>query len=151
MNTDPNMSEQSGQTEQSGSEKQSTTVEKNEKKNNYKTPIQSDRETDLTKTNPRMWWEQISEYIDLTYHRNIEDMTDHGIEGMDAHTSYNKKGDVIWDLSPKAKHEIMRSQWSRQLKNVNLPELLSTILQCKARRRRNTRRILEKIIGCREK
>ena len=66
------MSEQSGQTEQSGSQNQST-VERTQK-NKYKIPILSDRETDLTKTNSRMWWEQVSEYIDLTYHRNLEDV-----------------------------------------------------------------------------
>ena len=65
MNTDPeqsclNMSEQSGQTEQSGTQNQSTAMERMEK-NNYKIPILSDRETDLTKTNPRMWREQITE------------------------------------------------------------------------------------------
>ena len=45
-----------------------TTVERTER-NKYKVPISSDRETDLSKTNPRMWWEQISEYIDLTYQK----------------------------------------------------------------------------------
>ena len=80
MNTNTNMSEQSGQTEQSGS--QSTTMERTEK-NKYKIPILSDREINLTQINPRMWRGQISEYIDLTYHRNLEDLLDHGIEGMD--------------------------------------------------------------------
>ena len=46
-----------------------TTVERTEK-NKYKIPILSDRETDLSKANPRMWWEQISEYINLTYQKN---------------------------------------------------------------------------------
>ena len=78
----------------------------------------------MTKINPRMWCEQISEYIDLTYHRNLEDLMDHGIEGMDAHTIYHIKGDVIWVLRPKAKHEIMRDQWGRELKDINLQELL---------------------------
>ena len=121
MNTDPNMSEQSGQSEQSGS--QSTMMERTEE-NKYKIPILSDRETDLPKINRRMWWEQISEYIDLTYHRNLEDLMDHGIEAMDAHTKYHIKGDVIWALGPKAKHEIMRGQWGRELKDINLQELL---------------------------
>ena len=76
----------------------------------YKNPNSSDRETDLTEINPRMWWEQISENIDLTYHKNLEDLMDHGIEGMDAHTIYHIKGNVIWALRPKAKHELMRGQ-----------------------------------------
>ena len=71
-----------------------------------------------------MWSEQISEYIDLTYHKNLEDLMNHGTEGMDAHTIYHLKGDVIWALGPKAKHEIMRCQWGRGLKDVNVQELL---------------------------
>ena len=71
-----------------------------------------------------MWWEQISEYIDLTDHRTLEDLMDHAIEGMDTHTIYHIKGDVIWALGPKAKHEIMRGQWGRELKDANLQELL---------------------------
>ena len=43
-----------------------TMVERTER-NNYKNPILLDRETDLSKINPKMWWEQISEYVDLTY------------------------------------------------------------------------------------
>ena len=39
----------------------------------YKIPILSDRETDLTKTNQSMWCEQISEFIDLTDQKNMED------------------------------------------------------------------------------
>ena len=60
-----------------------------------------------------MWWEQLSEYIDLTYHKHLEDLMDHGIEGMDAHTIYHIKGDVVWAMGPKAKHEIMRSMGQR--------------------------------------
>ena len=72
-----------------------------------------------------MWWEQISEYIHLTYNRNLEEIIDEGTEYMDPHTVYHIKGDVIWALGPKAKHEIMRGQWGRELKEVNLPELLT--------------------------
>ena len=43
---------------------------------------------------------------------------------MDPHTVYHIKGDVIWALGPKAKHEIMRSQWGKELKDIDLPELL---------------------------
>ena len=35
---------------------------------------------------------------------------------MDPHTAYHIKGDVIWALGPKAKHEIMRGQWGREQK-----------------------------------
>ena len=48
-----------------------------------------------------------------------------GIEYMDPHTVYHIKGDVIWALGPKAKHEIMRGQWGRELKDVRLKELLT--------------------------
>ena len=44
---------------------------------------------------------------------------------MDPHTVYHTKGDVIWALGPKGKHEIMRGQWGRELKDVNLPDLLT--------------------------
>ena len=44
---------------------------------------------------------------------------------MDPHTVYHLKGDVIWALGPKTKHEIMRGQWGRELKDVNLPYLLT--------------------------
>ena len=44
---------------------------------------------------------------------------DQGIETLDAHTVYNINGDVIWTLGPKAKHEIMRGQWGRELEDVN--------------------------------
>ena len=126
MSTDPNMSEQLGQSEQSGTQNQSTTMERMEK-NKYKIIILSVRETDLTKTNPRMWWEQISEYIDLTYHKNLEELMNHGTEGMDAHTIYHLKGDVIWALGQKAKHEIMRGQWGRELKDVIIQEILKLL------------------------
>ena len=72
-----------------------------------------------------MWWEQISEYIHLTYNRNLDEIIDAGIEYMEPHTVYHIKGGVIWTLGPKAKHEIMRGQWGRELKDVNLPELLT--------------------------
>ena len=44
---------------------------------------------------------------------------------MDPHTLYHIKGDVIWALSPKAKHEIMGGQWGRELKDERLPELMT--------------------------
>ena len=71
-----------------------------------------------------MWWEQTSEYIHLTYNRNLDEMMDQGTEQMDPHTVYHIKGHAIWALGPKAKHEIMRGQWGRELKDVHLSELL---------------------------
>ena len=41
---------------------------------------------------------------------------------MDAHTIY--QGDVIWALGSKARHEIIRGQWGRELKDVNIQQLL---------------------------
>ena len=72
-----------------------------------------------------MWWEEISEYIHLTYNRNLDEIIDDGTEPMDQDTAYHIKGDVIWALGPKAKHEIMRGQCGRELKDVNLPEILT--------------------------
>ena len=104
----PNTSEQSTRTNNN----QTTTLERIEK-SKYKIPILSDRETDVTKINPKMLWEQISEYIHLTYNRNLEEITDAGTQFMDPHTVYHIKGDVIWALGPKAKQEVMRGQWGR--------------------------------------
>ena len=47
-----------------------------------------------------------------------------GTDSMDPHTTYQNKGDVIWALGPKAKHEIMRGQWGNELKDISLQELL---------------------------
>ena len=44
---------------------------------------------------------------------------------MDTHRVCYIKGDVIWALGPRAKHDIMRGQWGRELKDVNLPDLLT--------------------------
>ena len=84
----------------------------------------SDRQTDLSKTNPRIWWEQISEYIDLTYQKKLEELIEQGTDSMDLHTTYHIKGDVIWALGPKPKHEIMRGHWGKELKDISLQELL---------------------------
>ena len=86
-----------------------TTVERTER-NKYKIPILSDRETDLSKINPKMWREQISEYIELTYQKKLEELIEQGTDSMDPHTTYRIKGDGIWALGPEAKHEIMRGQ-----------------------------------------
>ena len=77
-----------------------TTVERTER-NKYKIPILSDRETDLLKVNPKMCWEQISEYIDLTYQKKLEELIEQGTDYMNPHTTYHIKGDVIWALGPK--------------------------------------------------
>ena len=50
-----------------------TTMVERMKETIYKISILSDRETDLTKTNQSMWCEQISEIIDITDQRNMED------------------------------------------------------------------------------
>ena len=100
-----------------------TTVERNER-NKYKIPILSDRETDLSEINRRMWWEQISEYNDLTYPKKLEGLIEQGTDTMDPHTSYHIKGDVIWALGPKAKQDIMRGQWGKELKSIRLREML---------------------------
>ena len=100
-----------------------TTVERTER-NKYKIPILSDRETDLSKINPKMWWEQISEYIDLTYQKKLEELIELRTDSMDPHTTYHIKGDVIWALGPMAKHEIMRGQWGKELRDISLQELL---------------------------
>ena len=116
---EPNSSEQSTRTNNNH-----TTSSERMEKSKYKIPILSDRETDLTKINPKMWWEQISEYFHLTYNRNLDEIIDEGVEYMDPHTVYHIKS-VIWALGPKAKHEIMRGQWGRELKDVQLPEVLT--------------------------
>ena len=121
--TDPNTSVQTAQSATNQKMMNQATADRMEK-NKYKIPILLDRETDLTKINPRMWWEQISEYIHLTYNRNLDEMMDQGIDQMDPHTVYHIKGDVFWALGPKAKHEIMRGQLGRELKDVDLSELL---------------------------
>ena len=98
-----------------------TTVERTER-NKYKIPILSDRE-DLSKINPKMWWEQISECIDLTYQKNQE-LIELGTDSMDPLTTYHINDDVIWALGPKAKHEITRGQWGKELRDISLQELL---------------------------
>ena len=121
--SDPNTSVQPAQPAVNQTIMNQTTSDRMEK-NKCKIPILSDRETDLTIINPRMWWEQTSEYIHLKYKRNLDEMMDQGTDQMDPHTVYHIKGGVIWALGPKAKHEIMRGQWGRELKDVDLSELL---------------------------
>ena len=67
----PNTSEQSTRTNNT-----QTTTSERMKRSKYKIPILSDRETNLTKINPKMWWEQISEYIHVTYNRNLDEIID---------------------------------------------------------------------------
>ena len=122
-NIDPNTSAQSAQPAVNQTIMNQTTADRLEN-NKYKIPILSDRETDLTKINSRMWWEKYSEYIHLTYNQILEEIMDKGTYQMDPHTVYHIKGDVIWALGPKAKHEMLRGQWGRELKNVDLQKLL---------------------------
>ena len=84
-NSDPSTSEQSGQSAANQAIMNQTTADRLEK-NKYKIPILSDRKTGMTKINPRMWWEQIPEYIHLTYNRNLDELMDQGIDQMDPHT-----------------------------------------------------------------
>ena len=60
------------------------------------------RVTDLSKYNPKMWWEQISEFIDLFYQKKLEELIELGTYSMDPHTTYHIKGDVICALGLKA-------------------------------------------------
>ena len=110
--SDPNTSVQPAQLALNQTMMNQTTADRTEK-NKYKITILSDRETDLTKINPRMLWEQISDYIHLTYNRNLDEMMDQGTDQMDPHTVYHIKGYVIWALGPKAKHEIERPMGQR--------------------------------------
>ena len=60
----------------------------------------------------------------LTYQKKLEDLTELGTDSMDPHTTYHTKGDVIWALGPKAKHEIMRGQLGEELRDISLQEPL---------------------------
>ena len=121
--TDPNSTEGGPNTSEQSTNNNQTTFEWTER-SKYKIPILLDRETDFTKINRKMSWEQISEYIHSTYSRNLDEIIDQGTEYMDSHSVYHIKGDVIWALGSEAKHEIMRGQWGPELKDVNLPYLL---------------------------
>ena len=96
-------------------------------KNKYKTPILSDTETDMTTINPRMRWEQITEYIDLTYQKNLKELMGQGTDSVDAQISHHIKGYVIWALGPKAKYETIRGQWGRELRDISLQDLLKNV------------------------
>ena len=110
--TDPNSTEGgANSSEQSTWTNNIQTTSEWTERSKYKIPILSDRETDHTKINPKLWWEQISEYIHLTFSRNLDRIIDKGAEFMDPHTVYHIKGNVIWALGPKAKHEIMQGHW----------------------------------------
>ena len=78
-NTDPNPTEGEPNTsEQSTRMTNNQTTSERAERSKYKIPILSDRDTHLTKTNPKIWWEQISEYIHLTYNRNHDEIIDEG-------------------------------------------------------------------------
>ena len=63
-NTDPNPTEGGPNTsEQSTRMTNNQTTSERTERSKYKIPIQSDRETDLKKINPKMWWEQIGTNI----------------------------------------------------------------------------------------
>ena len=91
-NTDPNSTEGGPNTsEQSTRMINNQTTSERAERSKYKIPILSDRDTDF------------------------DEIIDEGIEYMDPHTVYHIKGDAIWALGPKVKHEIMRGQWDREL------------------------------------
>ena len=98
--TDPNSTEGGPNTSEQSTNNNQTTSEWMER-SKYKIPILWGRETDLTKINPKMRWEQISEYIHSTYSRNLDEIIDQGTEYMDPHTVYHMKGDVIY-TSPQS-------------------------------------------------
>ena len=88
-------------------------------KSKYKIPIFTDRNTEMNKIDPKMWWEQIQQYIELTYETNLEEVPE-------SETLQNKiKADLSWSLGPKAKYEIMRGQWGREFKDLSLNETIS--------------------------
>ena len=108
--SDPSSTEGGSNTSEQPTRPKSNQTTEWTERSKYKIPILSDRETDLTKINPKMWWELISEYIYLTYNRNLDKIIDQGTENLDPHTVYHIKSVVIWALGTKAKHEIMRGQ-----------------------------------------
>ena len=62
----------------------------------------------------------------LTLHitKNLDELMDQMIEALNAHARYHIKSDAFRALGPKAKNEIMRGQWDRELKDVKLLKLL---------------------------
>ena len=64
------------------------------------------------------------EFIDLAYQSKLEELIEQGTYSMDPHTTYHIRGDIIYALVPKAKHEIMRGQWRKELRDISLQELL---------------------------
>ena len=71
-----------------------------------------------------MWWEQIFEYIHLTYKPKFRQKNGRRYRpnGPTYRVSHQERRNLA--LGPKAKHEIMRGQWGRELRDVDLPELL---------------------------
>ena len=57
----------------------------------------------------------MSEHIDLTYQKNLDEMMDQRSDSMDAQITHIK-GDGIWALGPKAKHEILRVNGTKNSK-----------------------------------
>ena len=73
-----------------------------------------------------MWWEQIQEYLHLTYQIEVENFPIHEPAENDEITALREqiKGDIAWALGPKAKYEITRGQWGREFKEIPLHELV---------------------------
>ena len=64
-----------------------------------------------------MWWEQIQEYIKLTYQTDIEKLSQPQDDSDKIRNLREKiKMDINWPLGPEAKHELMRRQWGMELR-----------------------------------
>ena len=63
-----------------------------------------------------MWWKQISDYLDFTNQKNLEELMDLGTDTLDPQITHHIKGDVICALGSVAKYEIMRGQWGQRTK-----------------------------------
>ena len=102
-----------------------TLIDSNEK-SKCKIPILSERDTGLTKVNPKMWWEQIQEYTILTYQLEIEEVArpQEGDSDEIRNLREKIKGDITWTLGPKAKHNLMRGQWGREFRDISHDKII---------------------------
>ena len=76
-----------------------------------------------------MWWEQITGYIDIIFHQNVDVIMDQGIEYLDAYTIYHIKSDKIWALGSKVPHEIMRRQRGQGIERCRFARIIEAIRQ----------------------
>ena len=83
-----------------------------------------DIETDLTEANPTMWWEQIQEYIFITYIVDFEKVfAPHRRQNRknQKNTRSNIKGSLF---GVKANHKIVRGQWGKEMKDITVAHLI---------------------------